>query len=48
MNNRRQPRYSKGQRNGGRLLVHQCLMDGMGEVYLCLDEQEMSHRLECQ
>src|SRR5450432_2831928 len=39
---RRQPRYSKGQRIGGRFLVHQALMGGMGEVYLCLDEQEMS------
>lgn len=35
-----QPRYSKGQRIDGRFLVHQALMGGMGEVYLCLDEQE--------
>ncbi|MBZ0278352.1 MAG: serine/threonine protein kinase, partial [Anaerolineae bacterium] len=36
----RQPRYKKGDRIGGRFLVHQALMGGMGEVYLCLDEQD--------
>ena len=41
MPTRRQPRYSKGQRIGNRFLVHQALMGGMGEVYLCLDEQQM-------
>jgi eukaryotic-like serine/threonine-protein kinase len=34
---RSQPRYRKGERIGGRYLVHQALMGGMGEVYLCLD-----------
>jgi len=38
---RHQPRYSKGQRIGSRFLVHQALMGGMGEVYLCLDEEKM-------
>jgi len=37
--NRPQPRYSKGQRIGNRFLIHQALMGGMGEVYLCLDEE---------
>jgi tetratricopeptide (TPR) repeat protein len=32
-----QPRYRKGDRIGGRYRVHQALMGGMGEVYLCLD-----------
>jgi tetratricopeptide (TPR) repeat protein len=36
-----QPRYQKGDRIGGRYLVHQALMGGMGEVYLCLDEETM-------
>lgn len=40
MTNKRQPRYQKGQRIANRFLVHQALMGGMGEVYLCLDEQE--------
>ena len=31
------PRYKKGDRIGGRYLVHQALMGGMGEVYLSLD-----------
>lgn len=31
------PRYRTGDRIGGRYLVHQALMGGMGEVYLCLD-----------
>jgi serine/threonine protein kinase len=35
-----QPRYRKGDRIGGRYLVHQALMGGMGEVYLCLDLEE--------
>jgi len=39
-NARRQPRYSKGQRIANRYLVHQALSGGMGEVYLCLDEEE--------
>jgi serine/threonine protein kinase/Flp pilus assembly protein TadD len=34
-----QPRYRKGDRIGGRYLVHQALMGGMGEVYLCLDQE---------
>lgn len=34
------PRYNKGQHIGGRYRVHQALMGGMGEVYLCLDEEE--------
>jgi tetratricopeptide (TPR) repeat protein len=32
-----QPRYHVGDKIGGRYLVHQALMGGMGEVYLCLD-----------
>ncbi len=32
--------YRKGDRIGGRFLVHQALMGGMGEVYLCLDLKE--------
>jgi len=39
MMSRPQPRYSKGERIGGRYLVYQALMGGMGEVYLCLDEK---------
>jgi len=34
---RSQPRYQPGDRIGGRYQVHQALMGGMGEVYLCLD-----------
>ena len=34
-----QPRYQPGDRIGGRYLVHQALMGGMSEVYLCLDLQ---------
>jgi tetratricopeptide (TPR) repeat protein len=34
---RRQPRYGPGDKIGGRYQVHQALMGGMGEVYLCLD-----------
>ena len=30
-------RYQPGDKIGGRYLVHQALMGGMGEVYLCLD-----------
>lgn len=41
MTNRRQPRYSKGQRIANRFRVHEALMGGMGEVYLCQDEQQM-------
>jgi tetratricopeptide (TPR) repeat protein len=36
-----QPRYRKGDRIGGRYLVHQALLGGMGEVYLCLDLREI-------
>jgi len=32
-----QSRYKSGDKIGGRYLVHQALMGGMGEVYLCLD-----------
>jgi tetratricopeptide (TPR) repeat protein len=38
---RREPRYQPGRKIGGRYRVHQALMGGMGEVYLCLDEQSM-------
>jgi tetratricopeptide (TPR) repeat protein len=34
---RSQPRYQPGDKIGGRYQVHQALMGGMGEVYLCLD-----------
>ena len=33
-------RYRKGDKIGGRYLVHQAMTGGMGEVYLCLDLQE--------
>lgn len=42
MINKRQLRYQKGQRIANRFLVHQALMGGMGEVYLCLDEQTIT------
>jgi serine/threonine protein kinase len=32
-----EPRYQPGDKIGGRYQVHQALMGGMGEVYLCLD-----------
>ena len=32
-----QPHYQRGDRIGGRYQIHQALMGGMGEVYLCLD-----------
>jgi tetratricopeptide (TPR) repeat protein len=32
-----QPHYQPGDKIGGRYQVHQALMGGMGEVYLCLD-----------
>lgn len=35
-----QLRYKKGDKIGGRYQVHQALMGGMGEVYLCLDLEE--------
>jgi tetratricopeptide (TPR) repeat protein len=35
------PRYQPGHKIGGRYQVHQALMGGMGEVYLCLDLEEM-------
>jgi serine/threonine protein kinase len=42
-----QPRYKKGDKIGGRYLVHQALMGGMGEVYLCLDlEQNYPYALK--
>jgi tetratricopeptide (TPR) repeat protein len=42
-----QPRYRKGDRIGGRYLVHQALLGGMGEVYLCLDlEQNYPYALK--
>jgi hypothetical protein len=34
---RPKPRYQPGDRIGGRYQMHQALMGGMGEVYLCLD-----------
>ena len=34
---RYEPRYHPDDQIGGRYLVHQALMGGMGEVYLCLD-----------
>jgi serine/threonine protein kinase len=34
---RQKTHYQKGDKIGGRYLVHQALMGGMGEVYLCLD-----------
>jgi serine/threonine protein kinase/Tfp pilus assembly protein PilF len=36
-----QPRYRPGDKIGGRYQVHRALMGGMGEVYLCLDLEEM-------
>jgi len=40
------PRYRKGDRIGGRYLVHQALLGGLGEVYLCLDlEQNLPYAL---
>ena len=32
-----QPRHQPGDKIGGRYQVHQALMGGMGEIYLCLD-----------
>src|SRR5688572_13972857 len=37
---RSQPRYQRGETIGGRYQVHQALMGGMGEVYLCLDLEQ--------
>ena len=37
---RPQPHYQPGEKIGGRYQVHQVLMGGMGEVYLCLDLQD--------
>ncbi len=34
---KREPRYKKGDLIGGRFLVHEALMGGMGEVYLGYD-----------
>ena len=34
------PHYKRGDKIGGRYLVYQSLMGGMGEVYLCLDSKE--------
>ena len=39
-----QPRYQPGDRIGDRYQVHKALMGGMGEVYLCLDLEEMVPR----
>src|SRR5258708_4161638 len=39
---RHQPTYLPGQRIGGRYLVHKALAGGMGEVFLCLDEQTIT------
>jgi serine/threonine protein kinase len=36
---RPQPRYQPGDTIGGRFQVHQALMGGMGEVYLCYDDE---------
>ena len=36
-----QPRYQPGDKIGGRYQVHQALMGGMGEVYLCLDLEQI-------
>lgn len=38
------PRYAKGDKIGNQYQVHQALMGGMGEVYLCLDLKEMYPR----
>jgi serine/threonine protein kinase len=35
------PRYQPGDKIGGRYQVHQALLGGMGEIYLCLDLEEM-------
>ena len=35
-----QPRYQRGDRIANRYQVHQALLGGMGEVYLCLDLEE--------
>ncbi|MDY0092868.1 MAG: hypothetical protein RBT80_09235 [Candidatus Vecturithrix sp.] len=35
-----QPRYKAGDKIGGRYRIHQALMGGMGEVYLCLDLED--------
>lgn len=32
-----QPRYQPGERIANRYLLHQALLGGMGEVYLCLN-----------
>jgi len=42
MNTEPQTRYSRGDRIGGRFLVHEMLQGGMGEVYLCLDLKVMA------
>jgi hypothetical protein len=34
------PHYKRGDKIGGRYLVHKALMGGMGEVYLCLDLEQ--------
>ena len=42
-----QLRYRKGEKIGGRYLVHQALAGGMGEVYFCLDlEQNLPFALK--
>ena len=37
----KKPRFLPGDHIDGRYRVHQALMGGMGEVYLCLDERRM-------
>lgn len=41
MSTKHQLHYQLGDKIGGRYLVHQALLGGMGEVYLCLDLKEM-------
>jgi len=36
---RPEPSYRPGERIGGQYLVHQAMVGGMGEVFLCYDEQ---------
>lgn len=39
---RPQPRYKPGDKIGGRFEIHDINMGGMGEVYLCYDEETHS------
>ena len=44
---RHKPKYQPGDKIASRYLVHQILMGGMGEVYLCLDlEQNLPYALK--